>query len=60
MLLMDVKAKWGQAKIYFEAANKTLKSLRSKADSYKNEKGVSGWKVFQAVAAGALVGALGK
>lgn len=59
MLLMDVKAKWRQAKIYFEAANKTLKSLRSKVDSYKNEKGVSGWNVFKTVAAGAMVGAVG-
>jgi len=59
MLLMDVKAKRRQAKIYFEAANKTLESLRSKVISCKNEKGVNGWKVFQMVVAGALVGAVG-
>ncbi|KAK2574386.1 hypothetical protein P5673_000545 [Acropora cervicornis] len=60
MLLMDVEAKLRQAEIYVEAADKTLTSLRSKAKSYKNEKGVSGWKVFQTVVAGALVGAAGK
>ena len=57
---MDVKAKRRQAKIYFEAANKTLESFRSKVISCKNEKDVNGWKVFQMVVAGALVGAVGK
>ena len=55
MLLMDVKAKWRQAKIHFEAGSKTLKSLISKVDSYINEKGVSAGAV-----AGAAVGAAGK
>ena len=60
MLLEDVKTKWRQAKIYSEAAYKTLKSFNSDVESYQRKQGVSGWTVFQWGAAGAGFGALGK
>lgn len=51
MLLMDVDAKSQQAKIYFEAGDKTLKSLYSDLESYLSAKR---WKAFGWGAAGAL------
>ena len=54
---MDVDAKSKQAKIYFEAADETLKSLYSDIASYLSP---SGWNVFGWGAAGAGLGALGK
>ncbi|XP_015773413.1 PREDICTED: uncharacterized protein LOC107351632 [Acropora digitifera] len=56
-LLLGVEAKLKQAEIYVEAAEKALMSLSSEVDSYQKEQGVSGWKVFVAGAAGAVVGA---
>ena len=54
---MNVDAKSQQAKIYFEAADKTLKSLYSEIDSYLS---ANGWNVFRWGVAGAGLGALGK
>ncbi|XP_044173905.1 uncharacterized protein LOC114958401 [Acropora millepora] len=57
MLLMDVDAKSQQAQIYFEAADRTMKSLYSDMKSYLS---ASGWDVFGWGAAGVGLGALGK
>ena len=54
---MDVETKSQQAQIYFEAADRTLKSLFSDMKSYKS---ASGWDVFRWGVAGAGIGAVGK
>ena len=54
---MDVDAKSQQAKIYFEAGDKTLRSLYSDLESYLSAKR---WDTFGCGAAGAGLGALGK
>lgn len=58
-LLSIVVFKSEQLKNNFNAADITLTSLYSDVASYKNNKGVSGWKLFLSVAAGAGTGALG-
>ena len=60
MLLIKVETKSQQFKEYFEEVDKSLESLHSEAVSYKNKKGVSRWKAFLSIAAGAGAGALGK
>ena len=57
MRLMDVDAKSQQAKIYFEAGDKTLKSLYSDIESYQS---ANRWNAIGWGTAGAGLGALGK
>lgn len=54
---MDVDAKSQQAQIYFEAADRTLKSLYSDMKPYIS---ASEWDVFAWGVAGAGLGAVGK
>ncbi|XP_068733079.1 uncharacterized protein [Montipora capricornis] len=58
-LLSIVEYKSEQLKNNFNAAEEIVASLSSDVASYKNNKGVSGWKLFLSVVAGAGAGALG-
>ena len=54
---MDAEAKSQQAKNYFEAGDKTLKSLYYDLESYRS---ANRWNAFGWGAAGVGLGALGK
>lgn len=58
-LLSRVEYESKRLQNYFNEADKILTSLYSDVDSYKNNKGVSGWNVFLSVVGGAGLGALG-